>query len=388
MIILIYLDSAATSYYKPEEVATAVYNAIKTMGNSSRGVNKASLSATRIIFETREKLAKLFNIKNSSQIAFMQNSTEALNVAVNGIFTGKEHIITTEAEHNSVLRPLYRSRREENTELTFIKCDKKGRLEISEIKKSIRKNTKAIICTHASNLTGNIMDIEKVGKICRENNLIFIVDASQSAGSIPIDIERQNIDVLCFTGHKSLYGAQGTGGLYVREGILIDPLKVGGSGIDTYNTEHPAEMPERLEAGTLNSHGIAGLRAGIDFINRTGLEKIHSREKELMWRFYNGIKDIKNIKIYGEFFDTDGREKDRIAIVSINLGDIDSAEICDILNIEYDIVTRAGGHCAPLMLKALGTDIQGVVRFSFSYFNTEEEIDLAINAIKEIVELF
>ena len=232
------------------------------------------------------------------------------------------------------------------------------------------------------------MDIEKVGKICRENNLIFIVDASQSAGSIPIDIERQNIDVLCFTGHKSLYGAQGTGGLYVREGILIDPLKVGGSGIDTYNTEHPAEMPERLEAGTLNSHGIAGLRAGIDFINRTGLEKIHSREKELMWRFYNGIKDIKNIKIYGEFFDTDGREKDRIAIVSINLGDIDSAEICDILNIEYDIVTRAGGHCAPLMHKALGTDIQGAVRFSFSYFNTEEEIDTAINAIKEIAESF
>mgnify|MGYP000902301065 CR=1 FL=1 len=254
--------------------------------------------------------------------------------------------------------------------------------------KNIKENTKAIICTHASNLTGNIMDIEKIGKICKENNLIFIVDASQSAGSIPVDIEKQNIDVLCFTGHKSLYGAQGTGGLYVREGILIDPLKVGGSGIDTYNTEHPAEMPERLEAGTLNSHGIAGLRAGLDFINKTGLEKIHGREKELMWRFYNGVKDIKNIKIYGEYFDTDGRAIDRISIVTINLGDIDSAEICDILNEEYDIVTRAGGHCAPLMHKALGTEVQGAVRFSFSYFNTEEEIDTAINAIKEIVELF
>ena len=385
---MIYMDKAATSYHKPEEVAKAVYEAVKATGNSGRGANSASLNSTKMLYDTREKLCKLFNGKDSSRIAFTHNATEALNIVIRGLFKEGDHIITTEAEHNSVLRPLYRSRKEENTELTFIKCDKEGRLLISEIEKNIKENTKAIICTHASNLTGNIMDIEKIGKICRENNLIFIVDASQSAGSIPVDIEKQNIDVLCFTGHKSLYGAQGTGGLYVREGILIDPLKVGGSGIDTYNTEHPAEMPERLEAGTLNSHGIAGLKAGIDFINRTGLEKIHSREKELMWRFYNGIKDIKNIKIYGEFFDTDGREKDRIAIVSINLGDIDSAEICDILNIEYDIVTRAGGHCAPLMHKALGTDIQGAVRFSFSYFNTEEEIDVAINAIKEIAESF
>ena len=381
---MIYMDKAATSYHKPEEVAKAVYEAVKATGNSGRGANSASLNSTKMLYDTREKLCKLFNGKDSSRIAFTHNATEALNIVIRGLFKEGDHIITTEAEHNSVLRPLYRSRQEENTELTFIKCDKEGRLLISEIEKNIKENTKAIICTHASNLTGNIMDIETIGKICKENNLLFIVDASQSAGSIPIDIEKQNIDILCFTGHKSLYGAQGTGGLYVREGILIDPLKVGG----TYNTEHPAEMPERLEAGTLNSHGIAGLRAGLDFINSTGLEKIHNREKELMWRFYNGIKNIKNIKIYGEYFDTDGRAIDRISIVTINLGDIDSAEICDILNEEYDIVTRAGGHCAPLMHKALGTEVQGAVRFSFSYFNTEEEIDMAINAIKEIVELF
>ena len=382
---MIYMDKAATSYHKPEEVAKAVYEAVKATGNSGRGANSASLNSTKMLYDTREKLCKLFNGKDSSRIAFTHNATEALNIVIRGLFKEGDHIITTEAEHNSVLRPLYRSRKEENTELTFIKCDKEGRLLISEIEKNIKENTKAIICTHASNLTGNIMDIEKIGKICKENNLLFIVDASQSAGSIPVDIEKQNIDVLCFTGHKSLYGAQGTGGLYVREGILIDPLKVGGSGIDTYNTEHPAEMPERLEAGTLNSHGIAGLRAGLDFIDSTGLEKIHNREKELMWRFYNGVKDIK---IYGEYFNTDGRAIDRISIVTINLEDIDSAEICDILNEEYDIVTRAGGHCAPLMHKALGTEVQGAVRFSFSYFNTEEEIDTAINAIKEIVELF
>ena len=298
---MIYMDKAATSYHKPEEVAKAVYEAVKATGNSGRGANSASLNSTKMLYDTREKLCKLFNGKDSSRIAFTHNATEALNIVIRGLFKEGDHIITTEAEHNSVLRPLYRSRKEENTELTFIKCDKEGRLLISEIEKNIKENTKAIICTHASNLTGNIMDIEKIGKICRENNLIFIVDASQSAGSIPVDIEKQNIDVLCFTGHKSLYGAQGTGGLYVREGILIDPLKVGGSGIDTYNTEHPAEMPERLEAGTLNSHGIAGLRAGLDFIDSTGLEKIHNREKELMWRFYNGVKDIKNIKIYGEY---------------------------------------------------------------------------------------
>ena len=378
---MIYMDKAATSYHKPEEVAKAVYEAVKATGNSGRGANSASLNSTKMLYDTREKLCKLFNGKDSSRIAFTHNATEALNIVIRGLFKEGDHIITTEAEHNSVLRPLYRSRQEENTELTFIKCDKEGRLLISEIEKNIKENTKAIICTHASNLTGNIMDIETIGKICKENNLLFIVDASQSAGSIPIDIEKQNIDILCFTGHKSLYGAQGTGGLYVREGILIDPLKVGGSGIDTYNTEHPAEMPERLEAGTLNSHGIAGLRAGLDFINSTGLEKIHNREKELMWRFYNGVKDIEGVKIYGDF-----DVKDRCPIVSINLSDYESGAVSDELFTRFEIATRPGGHCAPLMHKALGTVDQGAVRFSFSHFNTEEEVDTAINAVRTLAE--
>ncbi|BBM35915.1 aminotransferase class V-fold PLP-dependent enzyme [Pseudoleptotrichia goodfellowii] len=381
---MIYLDSAATSYYKPEEVATAVYNAIKTMGNSSRGVNKASLSATRIIFETREKLAKLFNVKNSSQIAFMQNSTEALNVAVNGIFTGKEHIITTEAEHNSVLRPLYNLKKK-GLELTILKCDKNGECDFSEIEKNIKDNTKAFICTHASNLTGNIMDIKKAGEICKKNNIIFVVDASQTAGVIPVDVIENNIDILCFTGHKSLMGPQGTGGIYVKEGIELIQTKVGGSGTHTYEKDHPSEMPERLEAGTLNGHGIAGLNAALDFLEKTGIDNIHKKEMELMWKFYEGIRDIKGIRIYGKFYEGEKRVN-RAPIVTINLNNIDSSEICDILDSEYSIVTRCGGHCAPLMHKALGTDKTGAVRFSFSYFNSEKDIEEAVKAVKEISE--
>lgn len=381
---MIYLDSAATSYYKPEEVATAVYNAIKTMGNSSRGVNKASLSATRIIFETREKLAKLFNIKNSSQIAFMQNSTEALNVAINGIFTGKEHIITTEAEHNSVLRPLYNLQKK-GLELTILKCDKNGECDFSEIEKNIKDNTKAFICTHASNLTGNIMNIKKAGETCKKNNILFVVDASQTAGVIPIDVSENNIDILCFTGHKSLMGPQGTGGIYVKEGIELIQTKVGGSGTHTYEKEHPSEMPERLEAGTLNGHSIAGLNAALDFLEKTGIENIHKKEQELMWKFYEGIKDIKGVRIYGKFYEGD-KKVNRAPIVTINLNNVDSSEICDILDSEYGIVTRCGGHCAPLMHKALGTDKTGAVRFSFSYFNSEKDIEEAVKAVKEISE--
>ena len=381
---MIYLDKAATSYHKPEEVAKAVYEAVKATGNSGRGANSVSLNTTKMLYDTREKLCKLFNGKDSSRITFAYNATEALNIVIRGLFKEGDHVITTEAEHNSVLRPLYRSRKEENTELTFIKCDKKGRLEISEIKKSIRKNTKAIICTHASNLTGNIMDIEKVGKICRENNLIFIVDASQSAGSIPIDIERQNIDVLCFTGHKSLYGAQGTGGLYVREGILIDPLKVGGSGIDTYNTEHPAEMPERLEAGTLNSHGIAGLRAGLDFINSTGIEKIHNNISMLRTSFVKGLRAMNLddiIKISGS------EKRDNSGVVSIDFVGYDNAIIGAKLSSVYKIYTRCGLHCAAMAHNALGNGLRGSVRFSFGYFNTEEEIDITLNSIREILKV-
>ncbi len=384
---MIYLDNAATTYYKPEEVISAVCDAMRTMGNSGRGVNGISLNTSRKIYETREKLCNFFNGETPKQIVFTANATDSLNIAINGLLTENDHVITTQAEHNSVLRPLYLLE-EKGMKITFLKPDEIEKPNISDMKKYILPNTKAFICTHGSNLTGNISDIEKIGEFCKNNNLIFIVDASQTAGAIPVDIRKNNIDILCFTGHKGLMGPQGTGGLYVRKGINLRQTKVGGSGIHTYDRKHPDFMPERLEAGTLNGHGIAGLNSAIDFINKTGIGNIHKKETDLMWKFYDNIKNIKNIKIYGTFFNSKNERIDRLPIVSINIGDIDSAEICDILNIEHNIITRAGGHCAPLMHKALGTQEQGAVRFSFSYFNSEKDIENAVNAIKKISAIY
>lgn len=376
---MIYLDNASTTQHKPQEVIDAVIFGLNNMGNNGRGVNSVSLDTSRTIFETREKLTSFFNGQDSKRLIFTSNATEALNTVIKGLFSEKEHVITTEMEHNSVLRPLYELENR-GLELSFIKREEILNFEEKIIQKYIKPNTKAFICTHASNLTGDAVDIEKIGNFCKKNNLLFILDASQSAGILEIDIQKHNIDVLCFTGHKSLYGPQGTGGFYVREGINIKPLKVGGSGIKTYSKEHPDFMPERLEAGTLNGHGIIGLNASIDFINKIGIENIYKKEMDLMWYFYDEIKKIKHLKIYG-FFD---KNKFRTPIVTINMGDIDSSELCDILNMEYGIMTRAGGHCAPLMHKSLKTENQGAIRFSFSYFNTKGDVEETISALKDI----
>lgn len=374
---MIYLDNAATTMKKPQCVIDAVVNAMTNMGNAGRGANEASLDASRIIYDTREKISDLFNLKNPSRVAFTCNSTESLNIAIKGILTNKDHAITTSLEHNSVLRPLYELEGE-GMELSIVLCDENGNINYDDFEKLIQSNTKAIVCTHASNLVGNLLDIKKIGKIAKKHNLIFIVDASQSAGVFPIDIQDMNIDILCFTGHKGLLGPQGTGGLCVREGVNVRPLKVGGSGINTFSKHQPKEMPTILEAGTLNGHALAGLNAALDYLKEEGIENIQKREEELMFRFYNGIKDIKDIKIYGNF------ENKRAAIVAFNVGDMDSAAFSDELSLYYNISTRPGAHCAPLMHKAMNTVEQGAVRFSFSHYNTEEEIDIAINAVKEI----
>ena len=374
---MIYLDNAATTMKKPQCVIDAVVNAMTHMGNAGRGANEASLDASRIIYDTREKISDLFNLKNPSRVAFTCNSTESLNTAIKGVLTNKDHAITTALEHNSVLRPLYELERE-GMELSIVPCDENGNINYDDFEKLIQNNTKAIVCTHASNLVGNVLDIKKIGQIAKKHNLVFIVDASQSAGVFPIDMEDMNIDILCFTGHKGLLGPQGTGGLCVREGVNVRPLKVGGSGINTFAKTQPEEMPTILEAGTLNGHALAGLNAALDYLKEEGIENIQKREEELMFRFYNGIKDIKNIKIYGNF------ENKRAAIVAFNVGDMDSAAFSDELSLYYNISTRPGAHCAPLMHKAMNTVEQGAVRFSFSHYNTEEEIDTAINAVKEI----
>lgn len=374
---MIYLDNAATTMKKPQCVIDAVVAAMSHMGNAGRGATSAALDASRIIYDTREKISDLFNLQNPSRVAFTCNSTESLNTAIKGILSSGDHAITTALEHNSVLRPLY-DLQAKGMELSIVDCDENGNIDYNDFEKLIKENTKAIVCTHASNLVGNVLDVKKIGSIAKKHNLIFIVDASQSAGVFNIDMQDMNIDILCFTGHKGLLGPQGTGGICVREGIDVRPLKVGGSGVNTFSKEQPVEMPTHLEAGTLNGHAIAGLNAALDYLKEEGIDNIQKREEELMFRFYNGIKDIKDIKIFGNF------ENKRAAIVTFNVGDIDSAAFSDELSFAYDISTRAGAHCAPLMHKAMNTVEQGAVRFSFSHYNTEEEIDTAIKAVKEI----
>lgn len=374
---MIYLDNAATTMKKPQCVIDAVVSAMTHMGNAGRGANEAALDASRIIYDTREKISDLFNLQNPSRVAFTCNSTESLNTAIKGILTSDDHAITTALEHNSVLRPLFELE-SKGMGLSVVPCDENGNIDYNDFEKLIQENTKAIVCTHGSNLVGNLLDVKKIGEIAKKHNLVFIVDASQSAGVFPIDMQDMNIDILCFTGHKGLLGPQGTGGLCVREGINVRPLKVGGSGINTFSKTQPEAMPTILEAGTLNGHAIAGLNAALDYLKEEGIENIQKREEELMFRFYNGIKDIKDIKIYGNF------ENKRAAIVAFNVGDIDSAAFSDELSLYYNISTRPGAHCAPLMHKAMNTVDQGAVRFSFSHYNTEEEIDTAINAVKEI----
>ncbi|MDD6514588.1 MAG: aminotransferase class V-fold PLP-dependent enzyme [Bariatricus sp.] len=375
---MIYMDNAATTMQKPQQVIDAVAAAMCSMGNAGRGAHAASLGAARTIYDAREKLACFFHAENPKQIAFTMNSTESLNIALKGVLNPGDHVITTMLEHNSVLRPLYELQ-EKGTELTILKSNPQGTLDYEDFEKAIKENTKAIVCTHGSNLTGNLVDVKRVGEIAKKHGVLFIVDASQTAGVFPIDVQEMGIDILCFTGHKGLLGPQGTGGIYVREGLTVRPLLCGGSGVQTYNKKHPSEMPTALEAGTLNGHGIAGLDAAVEYLMETGIDTIREREQDLMWRFYEGVKDIPGVKVYGDF-----STRERCAIVTLNIGDYDSSEVSDELLMTYGISTRAGGHCAPLMHEALGTVEQGAVRFSFSHYNTDEELNTAIQAVKEM----
>lgn len=376
--IMIYMDNAATTMQKPKEVVQAVAAAMESMGNAGRGAHGASLSASRTVYDTRELLCRFFNGTSPRQIVFTANSTESLNIAIKGVLNPGDHVVTTVMEHNSVLRPLYEMEKK-GVELTFVKTDERGVMDLADLEAAIGPDTKAIVCTNGSNLTGNYVDVEAVGAVAAKYNVLFIVDASQTAGVFPIDVQKMHIDILCFTGHKSLLGPQGTGGMYVREGLEVRPLLSGGSGVQTYSKTHPKEMPTALEAGTLNGHGIAGLHAAVEYLMAEGIDKIRTREQELMWRFYEGVKDIPNVKVYGDF-----TTKNRCPIVTLNIGEYDSSEVGDALLMDYDISIRPGAHCAPLMHEALGTVGQGAVRFSFSHYNTEEEVDTAIRAIQEL----
>lgn len=379
---MIYLDNAATTFHKPVCVIEAVTQAMLHMGNAGRGVHEASLEAARMIYDTRVRLAELFGAEAPEQVAFTANSTESLNMAIQGILEPGDHVITTQMEHNSVFRPLYHME-SRGVKLTILPADDNGRISLAEMEAAIGSDTKAVICTHASNLTGNANDLEAIGRICRKHQILLIVDASQTAGVLPIHMQEMGIDVVCFTGHKSLMGPQGIGGICVRRGVRIRPLVMGGSGVNSYSRIHPQEMPTALEAGTLNGHGIAGLHAALGYLKEQGMERLRERELALMWQFYDGISKVPGVKIYGDFAD---RERLRAPIVTINIRDYDSGEVADELALSYGIMTRSGAHCAPLMHKALGTVEQGAVRFSFSHSNTEEEAAQAIRSVKDLAE--
>lgn len=377
---MIYLDNAATTLLKPKQVIEAVTRAMTSMGNCSRGTHEGALDAARTVYGARMKLAELLGCPEADRVIFTCNSTEALNLAISGTLSSGDHVISTDLEHNSVLRPLYRLEAERNVELSFVSANKQGNVDYADFERLMRPNTRAIVCTHASNLTGNMLDIARVAAIAHAHNAIIIVDASQTAGCYPIDMQKMAIDILCFTGHKGLMGPQGTGGLCVAEGIEIAPFKVGGSGVQSYSKTQPAEYPTRLEAGTLNGHGIAGLSAAADYIIQTGVRNIYDREHALMTRFYKGVKDLDGVSIYGDF------TGERAAIVALNILDYDSGEVSDEFSQTFGIATRPGAHCAPRMHEALGTAARGAVRFSFSWFNTEEEADAAINAVRELAQ--
>ena len=373
---MIYLDNAATTLRKPPCVIDAVVRAMTTLGNSGRSAHEESLTASRIIYDAREAAAALFGCPRADHVAFTANSTEALNIAIGGLFSPGDHVISTDCEHNSVLRPLYRL---EGVDVSFVPADRLGRVRYDDFAALIRPNTRAIVCTHASNLTGNLLDIGRIGRLAHERGLLFVVDASQTAGTVEIDMERQHIDVLCFTGHKSLMGPQGTGGLCVRPGVEIRPFKVGGTGVQTYLPQQPREYPTRLEAGTLNGHGIAGLMAAMDYIRSVGRETIRSHELALARRFYEGAANTPGVTVYGDF-----SSWNRAPIVTLNIRDYDSSQVSDVLAQDYGIATRSGAHCAPRLHRALGTEGQGAVRFSFGWYNTEEETDAAIRAVEEL----
>ncbi|ABW20395.1 aminotransferase class V-fold PLP-dependent enzyme [Alkaliphilus oremlandii] len=376
---MIYLDNAATSYPKPENVYNAMIDHMKNAGaNPGRSGHRLSLEAGRAILKTRELIGTLFNIDNPMQIIFTSNATDSLNLAIKGVLKKGDHVITSTMEHNSVLRPIT-ALEKIGVENTIIQCNAEGVIDPEDIKRAIRSNTKLIALTHGSNVTGTLMPIEAVGRIAKEAGVLFLVDAAQTAGIYEIDVNKLNIDLLGVPGHKGLMGPQGTGILYIREGLDVLHFKEGGTGSKSEELTQPEMLPDRYESGTANTPGIVGLGAGIEFILKEGIEKIRNHEKELTQYFIEALAQIEQVKVYGP---KDSEKQG--AVISINIGEEDSSEIAFVLDQAFNIAVRSGLHCAPLAHKTIGSFEQGTVRFSIGYFNTKEDIDRAVEAIKEI----
>lgn len=380
---IVYFDNAATSFPKPPGVLEAMRQFTEEIGaNPGRSGHRLSVQAGEILVDTRDYLAELFNIRDSLRIAFTKNASEALNVAIAGMIEPGDHVITTSMEHNSVARPLRHLANERIIDLTISPCDKKtGVLDPETVRKAIKKNTKLIIMVHGSNVTGTIQPVAEIGAITRENDIILAVDAAQTAGSYPINVEVMKIDLLCFTGHKALFGPQGTGGIYVRPGLQLKPLMRGGTGSRSEEDVQPDFMPDLLECGTPNTVGIAGLGAGVKFILNETVEKIREHEVELTEKLLDGLRQMKEVAVYGP-----ERAEERTPIASVNVQGLYCSEIAESLDETYGVMVRAGLQCAPWAHQTLGTHPDGVLRFSLGYFNTSEEVDYVLNALEKIIK--
>lgn len=378
---MIYLDNAATSFPKPSEVYEEVLNCMKNYGaNPGRGSHDMSVKSALKIMDTRALICELFNIPSPFDLIFTSNATESLNIAIKGALKRGDHVVSTVIEHNSVLRPLH-SLSKRGIEITLVGVDKAGYVNFNDIKKGIKRNTKMIIINHTSNVLGSIQDIESIGKFSKENGILFMVDASQSVGVIPIDVENAHIDLLAFPGHKGLLGPQGTGGLFIREGIKLKNFKEGGTGSNSHFMIQPDFIPDQFESGTLNTPGIAGLCEGIKFINRIGIDNIRKGEEELLSYLLEELKKLSYVKIYGS-----DSTKQRGAVLSLNIDGIDASIVGEQLN-EGGIAVRTGYHCAPLIHEVIGTEYAGTVRVSPGYFNTFEDIEKLVEAIIRIYKV-
>ena len=381
---MIYLNHAATSLQKPEGVAEAMLQALH-YGSVARSVSECSLSMARQITKLRMTLAEFFGFSHPERVIFTKNVTEALNLVLFGLLQPGDHVISTDLDHNAVLRPLYLLEKQ-GVAVDFAAADRQGNISYEALEGIFRPDTRALVCTHASNLTGNVLHIREMSAMAHRHGALLILDAAQTAGERPIHMERDGIDVLCFTGHKALMGPQGTGGLLLSPSLSLRPLISGGTGILSFEKEQPQAYPEHLEAGTLNGPGLCGLLAAVQFLQKTGVETVQKRLQALTAAFYAGVREIPGITIYGDFQGFPALA-DHGPIVTLNLAGISSAELAEILSSQYGIEVRAGGHCAPRMHEALGTRDTGAVRFSFGYFTGESEVQAAVQALREISEM-
>lgn len=379
----IYLDNAATSYPKPEEVYVDMDTYYRRFGvNPGRSGYDLCMEAGEVVEETRQMLTEHFNGTDPNRLCFSYNSTDALNLIIFGMLKQGDHAITTNIEHNSVLRPLYHQNKFHGVELDYIPFDSRGFVDPDDFKKKFKKNTRLVVVNHASNVIGTIQPVKEIGRLCREIGIPFAIDVSQSAGKIPIDMEELNLDVVAFTGHKSLFGPTGIGGLYVREGIEINHTRAGGTGVRSAVRTHLYEYPYRLEYGTPNTIGIAGLHAGLKWIEERGLASIHEHEMKLTTMLRDGLKDMDGVTLYCQ-----EDLSDHISVLLFNVDGFEALNTGTILDVDHNIACRTGLHCAPLVHEQLGTaDIHGAVRFGIGPFNTEDHIRAAIDAVKDIAD--